>query len=172
MSNVTDFEKYWKKFIVKMKGALIESTKNQPLTYSVASITLSDVAMAWSLDYDDCGRWLAQYKQKEPRKGELVSSILTKDMQFSPIEEKKSFPEAAKLAVPAAGAALGFGISNLLGAGAVIQIVSALVPAVLLYPAMNMVGQSINQKNQVGLMDAYLAQLDKYRLSVLTVIGE
>ena len=172
MSNVSDFEKYWKKFTTKLKGALMEQTKNQPLSYSSASIVLSDVAMAWSLSYDDCGRWLLGFTQENPDKGAIITRILTQDMKFTEIPESKDFPEIAKIAAPVFGAVLGFGISHFLNASILIQAISTIAPAALIYPVTKNLGASVKIAKQEILLHDYMEQLEKYRKSVLSVISE
>ena len=172
MSNVSDFEKYWNKFTTKLKGALMGQMRNQPLTHSAASIVLSDIAMAWSLSYDDCGRWLLEYTQENPEKGAIITQILTQDMGFTEIPESKNFPEIAKIAAPAAGAVLGFGISHFLNASILIQAISTIAPAALIYPVTKNLGESVKTAKQEILLNDYMEQLEKYRKSVLSVINE
>ena len=91
MSYISDFERCWKKFTNTLGGALIEESEKQNLTYSAASIILSNASMAWSLSYDECGRWLSSYKKENPEKGELAAIsfvafvVKTRLYSFSPI---------------------------------------------------------------------------------------
>lgn len=171
MSNISDFENVWKKFITRLKGELMEQMKRAPLTFSVADITLSNAATAWSVSYDECGRWLTAYSQSEPDKGALISDILTKDMHFTEIAPAKGFPQAAKIAIPAAGAVAGFCISHFLGAGFLVQAISTVAPAALLYPATASLSSTAESNGKTALLNDYLAQLDKYKTSVLSVIA-
>ena len=172
MSNITDFENNWKKFIIKLKGELMEQSKSRPLTFDTADIALTNAATAWTLSYDECGRWLMTYCQNNPEKGALVTEILTKDIHFSKIDPPKGFPEIAKIAIPAAGAAAGFCISHFLGASVVVQLISTAAPAVLLYPAALSFAQTSESGAQKTLLESYLSQLDKYKTSVLSVIAD
>lgn len=171
MSNISDFENVWKKFMIRLKGELMEQTKNAPLTFSVADITLSNAATAWSISYDECGRWLMTYSQTEPEKGALISDILTKDMRFTEIAPAKGVPAAAKIAIPAAGAVAGFCISHFLGAGVLVQAISTVAPAALLYPATVSFSSTAESNSKAALLNDYLVQLDKYKTSVISVIA-
>ena len=172
MSNISEFESYWDRFTDRLRGTLMNESKKQTISYSVASILLSDALMSWSLSYDDCGAWLLRLKSEDPRKGELVSRILSNDIKFTEIEPKKVMPPAAKVLAPAAGAALGFGISHALGAGILVQIISTVLPAALIYPATNSVGNMMAENNKSAIIDDYMAQLDKYKKSVISVLSD
>lgn len=172
MSYISDFERCWKKFTDTLGGALIEESEKQTLTYSVASIILSNASMAWSLSYDECGRWLSSYKKENPEKGELAEQILTKDMRFTELPPKKNLPEAVNFIAPLGGAIVGGGIAHLLGTNIFIQVASAAVPAVLLYPTTKSIGNMIKRNNKEAVLTEYMAQLEKYRKSVISVISE
>lgn len=170
MSNITDFEKKWNKFITKLKGSLIELSEQQQISYANTSIIFDEVASCWSLSYDECGRWLADLAKTDARKGELVKTILTKDLKLEEIPTSKPFPLAARIGVPVIGAAVGFGFSHFLGAPIWGQIVSTAVPAVLLFPVMNVVAGTKERDDQNKQISSYIEQLDKYKKSIISVL--
>lgn len=171
MSTVSEFEKLWSKFTTRLQGVLINKSKAQKLTYSIADIVLSDAAVSWSLSYDECGRWMSGYIKENPAKGALIKKILTEDMRFTEVPEKKNIPVAAQIAVPIVTAALGGGISYLLHAKLAIIILSAVVPAVLSYPAVRSLNSSIEIKNKETLIKDYMQQLDKYKNSIVSILS-
>lgn len=172
MSDVSQFEKYWNKFTTQFRGTLLSESKNQSITYSTASILLSDAAMCWGLSYDECGRWLCNYIRSNPEKGELVLHILTKDMQFTELPPKKGLSSAAKVIVPVAGAVVGGGIAHFLGANLLVQAISAVVPAALLVPATASIASMIADNNKSVVIEEYMAQLEKYKQGVITVLSD
>ncbi len=153
MTGTSEFERYWENFLNRLGGALMNESKKQEITYSVASVILSDTLMAWSLSYDECGAWLMRLKSEDPIKGELVSQILTNDIKFTEIEPKKALPPSAKAIAPVCGAVLGFGISHALGAGAITQIISTVAPAALIYPATKSAEGMISENNKSAVVD-------------------
>ena len=172
MNDLEEFRAVWKKFMTRLKGAVIQLSEEQRISYSNINIIFDEVASDWSLPYDECGRWLADYEKKEPDKGAVERKILTEDMKLTEEEEAKDFPSAAKYAVPATGAAGGFLVSSLLGAPFWLKAVSAAVPALLLYPVVSAKEASENAANQDQLINSYFGQLKKYRRSVESVIDE
>lgn len=172
MSKISEFESYWDRFTARLSGTLMNESKKQEITYNVASVLLSDSLMAWSLSYDECGAWLLRLKSEDPRKGELVSQIITNDIKFTEIEPKKAFPPSAKAIAPVCGAALGFVISHALGAGVITQIISTLAPAAIIYPATKSAEGVITENNKSAVIDDYMVQLDKYKQSVISVLSD
>lgn len=172
MSNISEFESYWDRFTARLMGTLMNESKKQEITYSVASILLSDAVMSWSLSYDDCGSWLARLKSEEPEKGELVSQILTNDIKFTEVKPKKTMPPVVNAVAPVVGAALGFGISHALDAAVLVQIISTVVPGVLIYPATKSVGNMMEENKKSAVIEDYMAQLEKYKKSVISVLSD
>ncbi len=168
----TGFERYWNNFSNRLRGSLMNEAKQQELTYNVASVLLSDAIMAWSLSYDECGAWLLRLKSENPQKGELVSQILQSDIKFTKIEPKKDLHPSVKTIAPVCGAALGFGISHALGAGVWTQIIATLAPAAVIYPATKSAEDVIRENNKSAVVDEYMAQLDKYKQSVILVLND
>ncbi len=167
-----DFEKYWGKFITQLKGRLMAVSKNQKLSYHIAKLQLTDIAANWDSEYEESGRWLIQYCNENPEKGQLVREVLLEQMCFSEIQPKKDYSEVMNYAIPVAGAIAGFGISKLAHAKTVVRAVSTIAPTVLLYPSAKAVGTTLNQNSKAELLDEYILQLEKYHQGVISIIDE
>lgn len=166
-----NFERLWDKFYVALKGRIMKKAKNQELTYPLMKLILTDAKSDWETEYEECGRWLRKYMEENPAKGRIVCDILT-DMTFREVEKKPDSLGMAGLVAPLAGAALGFGISSLFGAGIVIKIVSAVVPAGLIFGTTKVIEPKMKDRSMQGLVEGYLSQLEKYKNSVLSVLSD
>lgn len=164
------FLKNWEKFEARVRGRLIQQSDKQALSHPYAKLVLSDAAGDWSSSYDEGGRWLNAYTKEHPDRGAAIARILTQEMTFTEPDPPLEIPEVLNYAIPVAGAAAGLGIATALGAGTVVKTVSTLAPAALLYPATKTVGNNVNEKNRIGLVDAYMAQLQQYRDAVLDLL--
>lgn len=164
------FLRNWDKFEARVRGRLIQQSDQQAMSHPYAKLVLSDAAGDWSSGYDEGGRWLSAYMKDHPDHGAAIAQILTKEMTFTEPDPPFEIPEVLNYAIPVAGAAAGLGIAAALGAGTVIKTVSTLVPAALLYPATKTVGNSVNEKSRIELVDAYMAQLQQYRDAVLDLL--
>ncbi len=171
MSDTIDFERCWGKFTTRVKGRLMEKNAAGQLNYGVAKLILSDSKNTWELKYDECGRWLSDYEKIQPEKARLVKQVLVRDMKFS--EEKiKEFPASIPYISSAIGAAVGFGVATLLDANMLITAAATLVPVAAIFPATTGAGKTIKKNNSAVAVDAYMTQLDKYKASVLSILGE
>ena len=171
-TNIDNFERLWDVFYVRLKGKIMTKAKNQELTYPLMKLILSDAKSDWTTEYDECGRWLKDYMQENPAKGRIVWEILTDNMSFKEVAKKSDSLGIAGTLAPLAGAALGFGISPLLGAGIVIKIVSAIVPAGLAFGAVKTLEPKMKDKSLSDCIDGYLSQLEKYKNSVLSILSD
>ena len=165
-----DFERNWTKFITRLKGQIITKSEKQELTYPLLKLLLSDAALSWDAKDEENGRWLMNYAASEPVKGQTIRGILTEDMQFTELQPKKVYSESLNYVVPVAGAAVGLGISSLLGANTLVKAISTIAPAAVLYPSAKAIGDNLNKKGRSLLLEEYIAQLEKYRISVISVI--
>lgn len=171
-TNTENFERLWDKFFVGLKGRIMKKAKNQELTYPLMKLILSDAKSDWETEYEECGRWLIGYMQENPAKGRIVREILTDNMSFKEVHKKPDSLGVAGVLAPLAGAALGFGVSSLFGAGIVVKIVSAVVPAGLSFGAVKAIEPKMKEKSLSDLIDGYLSQLEKYKNSVLSVLSD
>lgn len=169
-NDIEVFEKQWEQFMTRIQGRIMHYAQTQELSYSLMKLILKDVSNSWDSDLDGNGRWLKQYCRQNPQKGELIRRILLEDMGFTEVSKDKDNWGMLVHAVPVAGAAAGFGLSSVLGAGPVIKTVSTIAPALLLYPAARGFGGSVKDRRTEEYIDKYLLQLDKYKKSVTSIL--
>ncbi len=165
------FESLWKDFIALFKGKLIEVSKKQKLTTPLARLILTDAASTWFSDYEINGRWLKKLTQEDASRAKLVRDILEKDMTLQEVHKKGELPIICDLLLPLATAGVGFAVSYYLGADRLVQTLSALIPGALTYPGVRMLRKSQIENNKQVAIDQYVAQLEKYYNSILSVIS-
>ena len=165
------FESLWADFIALVKGKLISTAAKQKLSAPLANLILSDAASSWSSEYDINGKWLSSLKELDPKKAELVREILLNDMCFTGMDIKGELPTYYNYVIPAVGAFAGCAISMYLGYGKLVQAASTIIPAVLLYPAVTTFRNRMNESNTDKCIDGYIAQLEKYKHSVISVLS-
>lgn len=172
--NTTEKEKFeflWTDFIALVKGKLINAAAKQKLSTPLANLILSDAASSWNSEYEINGKWLSNLKGVDTKKAELVSEILLNDMCFTEIDTKGELPNYYNYVIPAVGACAGCAISMYLGYGKLVQAVSTVIPAVLLYPAVTTFRNRMTETNKNKCIESYIAQLEKYKNSVISVLS-
>ncbi len=169
--NSSNFEKQWDKFILKFKGKLISEAKKQKLTYPLVCILFRDIKLCWESEYDESGRWLKEYKRTNLEKGEQILNVL-QNLTLSEEEAAKELPELVEYAAPVAGAAVGLGISSMLGATLIVKAVSAVAPALLLYSSIKTVKTSQKSNNESMQIGKYIEQLEAYKNQIMQIISE
>lgn len=170
MNSKVNFEKNWDKFIKQLKGKLIAQRTKRNFSYPVLKLILAEAVTVWETNYDECGRWLLDYDKENPEKAALIKNILLKDMRFTEIPKKKDASKGIALAVSAAAAAVGFGICTYLDKGMLITAASTVLPAAAAYPAVTVTSGMMKEKNDDDIINAYLGQLEKFRISIIDVI--
>lgn len=165
------FESLWTDFIILVKGKLISTASKQKLSTPLANLILSDAASSWNSEYEINGRWLNDLKKNDSPKAELVGDILLNDMHFDEIETKRELPAYFNFVIPVFGACTGCAVSMYLGYGKLVQAASAIIPAVLLYPAVNTYRNRTNETNKDKYIENYITQLEKYKNSVVSVLS-
>ena len=166
-----EFESLWADFIARVKGKLMNTAAKQKLSTSLANLILSDAASSWNSDYDISGKWLSNLRESAPKKAELVWDILLKDMHFDEMDIKGELPIYYNYVIPILGACAGYAVSVYLDYGKWGQVVSTIIPAVLLYPAVNTFRDKMNEVNKEKCIEDYLSQLEKYKNSVISVLS-
>ena len=154
--NTTEKEKFealWADFLALVRGKLITTANKQNLSTPLANLILSDAASSWGSEYERNGKWLNQFKETEPEKAQLVCDVLLRDMAFADIEEKNDLPDFYNYAIPAVGACIGLAMSMYAGCGKLIQAISTIAPAALLYPAVKTFRNSMHTANQEKNID-------------------
>lgn len=170
----TDKEKFdslWSDFIALVKGKLINTANEQKLSIPLANLILSDSASIWFSDYEINGKWLSSFAEREPQKAELIQDILMNDMKFINIEMKKELSDGIYYLIPAIGAIAGLGISYFSGASKIVQAISTIAPAVLLYPAVKKYGKQKEESNKEKNLAALIQQLNKYYNGIMSILS-
>ena len=164
------FESLWTDFMALVKGMLINTIAKQKLSTPLANLILSDAASSWNSEYEINGKWLSNLKNVDSKKAELVSEILLNDMRFTEIDIQAELPMYCNYVIPAAGACIGCAISMYLDYSKMVQAASTIIPAVLLYPAVTTFRKRMNETNKDKCIEEYIAQLEKYKNSVISVL--
>lgn len=165
------FESLWGDFIALVKGKLISTAAKQKLSTPLANLILSDATSSWNSEYDINGKWLSDLKKTNPKEAELVREILLDDIHFEEMDVKGELPLYYNYVIPAVGACAGCAISMYLGYGKLIQAASTVIPAALLYPAVNTFRNRMKETNKDKCIEGYIAQLEKYKNSVISVLS-
>lgn len=165
------FESLWTNFIALVKGKLISTVAKQRLSTALANWILSDAASSWNSDYEINGRWLSNLKGVDSKKAELVGEILLNVICFTEVDTKGELPNYYNYVIPVVGACTGCAISMYLGYGKLIQAASTIIPAVLLYPAVTTFRYRMSETNKDKCIEGYIAQLEKYKNSVISVLS-
>lgn len=172
--NITEKEKFeslWADFITLVEGKLISAAAKQKLSTPLANLILSDAASSWNSDYEINGRWLSSLKEINPSKAELVVEVLLKNMHFDEMDTKGEIPAYIIYVIPTVGACVGCAVSMYLGCGKIVQAVSTILPPALLYPAVITFRNRINEIRKDKCIEGYIAQLEKYKNSVMSVLS-
>jgi len=194
-----DFEKAWKRFETGFKGKLLEKSKKQTLSLSMANLVLKEASSDWFSGYGAEGKWLRDYKTACPDRAEAVTSILRHELKLgneanqppqaqrsqtntpearnAPVEPNPSDASGAmdmKSIVPAAGAIAGGVIASALSAPVIITLAAMAVPAYLAYTTMHkdQTRTTKTTKNGTGAtgLNEYIAQLQVHKEKIIAVI--
>ncbi len=165
------FESLWSDFVALVKGKLMTTSTKQKLTTPLANLILADAASSWGTEYEINGKWLSKLKETEPEKAELVRDILLNDIKFNDIDTKSDLPDYYNYVIPAVGACAGLAISMYVGCGKLVQAISTITPAVLLYPAVKTFRSSMHTTSQNKNIDNYILQLEKYKNSIVSILS-
>lgn len=166
------FLKNWDKFRVRLQGQIMIQVKKGVFTYTSLNLVLADCVEFWDSHYSEGGRWLMELEKAFPEKAELVKKILLKDMKFSEESDVASKNNILQYAVPVGSAVVGFSISRALGASNIVQAVCTLTPAAVALPLTKNIVNSVDENKKKEMIDSYLSQLEKYRLSVESVVKD
>ena len=166
----TAFENYWGNFVAQVKGKLMKAASSRTLSFPYANLILNDAAASWFSEYDVNGKWLLNYKKSNPDKAKLVYEILG-DMRFGEDVPTREISPFYDYAIPTVGALCGWCISYFCGGVPVIRIISTLAPAAVLYPVARTWRRKMDETNRDKAIDKYIAQLDRYYHSVVSVLS-
>lgn len=164
--NLEKFKANWGKFVTRLRGQMIAAAKKQKLSYPMLKLMLAEQVGFWDSRYDEGGRWLNEYESANPDKGGMIRKILVEDICFSTEYPKNPHMDILKYAVSFGGGAAGLAISHAMGAGKFAQAVSTVVPAVVAYPVASSLSDSVQDQWKKEMIDFYMDQLEKYKISV------
>lgn len=165
------FESLWADFMALFKGKLIKAAEKQALSMPLARLILTDAAASWFSAYEINGRWLSSYSKEQPEKAAMIKGILQNDLSLQDMPKGGELPAYTNYALPLLGAGAGLAISYCLGAGRLVQAVSTIGPALLLYPAVKYFRKFQTDRNLQNAIDGYVAQLDKYYNSIVSILS-
>ena len=169
--HLEQFDKQWSLFITHVKGQVKKRSQKGIPTFSQMNVILKDCALDWDSNDNLCGRWLANLKKEMPEKSELIRQILVEDMHFREDSTLKGMSALLKTAIPVAGAVAGLTISRVAGATMMLQLLSAAGAAAILTPAIKTADQQVRDTNTSKSLQAYLEQLELYRISVVNILN-
>lgn len=163
------FESAWTRFSDLCLGKLIEKSGQSALTPAAATMAVKAAAGTWT-DYSECGDWIKQLRavssQKADRVLELINGVSFKDVAINaPISD--AFISAAALG----GSAIGAGVSSLLKWNTAGVILSAVVPAAVLFPSMKKLKSIQVENNRERLINGYMQQLSELKDRIEETIG-
>ncbi len=167
-----EFEKYWKKFITQLQGQIMTQAQQGILIHSALNLTLADCVGFWDSKYSEGGRWLDKYEAQYPKKADMIRDILLKDMRFTDEGEYTSKYNALRYLIPAGSAAAGFAISGFSEAGMLARAACTILPAAVAYPITTNILNMKADDEKKELIQAYMKQLDKYKLSIERILTE
>lgn len=166
------FKKNWDKFFIRLQGQLLTQSRNGVFTLASSNLILADCVGFWDSRHSEGGRWLEGFEKVYPQKAEMVRDILLNDMRFEKISGDGSGQEYLKYLIPMGSAAAGFAVSRIAGANVIVQAVCTIAPAMAAYPVADNVLHAAENNRKKEMIQNYLSQLDKYRVSIESILLE
>lgn len=170
MADINQFEELWGNFVLSFKGELITQSKQLTLSFPLVKLIFTDKVLSLTSEYNMFGRWLGQLTQENPIKGALIKDILTKDMTLTEETMTKEIPLVSKYVVTGSAGAVGYIAAKVLDMGMLGSAILTIAPMVVSYPAVSTYISARKRKDVDDLIDAYVAQLEKYKKSVCSVL--
>ena len=102
----------------------------------------------------------------------MIRNILLNDMKFTEDSEGDTKNGYLKYVVPLGSAAVGLGISRVIGANNLVQAICTISPAVVAYPITNNILDSTKDQKMKIRISNYMRQLDKYKLSIESILKD
>lgn len=166
------FQTHWKNFISHLSAQIKQRGGKELPSHTQMNMILTDCALDWDSSETVSGRWLKGICELQPRKGQLIRSILVDDMQFRKVTVSQGIPDFVQILVPVLGAAAAFLIAWLLGAQLWLQIVCAAAAGILLTPLMLILGKRSVEMGKLRAFQKYIGQLDLFYQSILSVLSQ
>ena len=178
-----EFSSCWEKFAIKLKGCMLGMLTQRELTFGALTEMLDREREFWMSRYEEGGRWIEHLLEQDPARGEIVRNILTTDLHFSgSISAGVNLGMFRTLRV-GIGMVVGFLLVSLspdswMMQSETLQNIRGLIPylsagccGVAFYFLGLSFDASLVTKGQRDLIDSYLHQLDKFKLSVESVLS-
>lgn len=170
-NNLEKFDGLWASFITTLKGALRKAAKGNNLDPRQAATVLVQVAMCWQGDFESEGRWINELSNEDPAKGRLVRRILTQDMHFDAESRPADGGIVPQIVGAVGGGAVGYGVAQVCGLGAVATSVTTGVPLVVGAIIGNNYANRKRHEALENLINGYVGQLDSYYHSVVAALN-
>lgn len=164
------FEKNWVKFSNRLQGQMLIESRQQHITLAIAKMLLADQKEFWDSCKKEGGCWLDAYEAEQPQKAAMVRQILLQDMAFTQEYTPKNGGSLIKYLLPVVGAAVGFSVSQAMGATAVLKTISSIALGAVSYPVATGLSSSAEDQNEKKMVKFYMDQLEKYRISVSEIL--
>ncbi len=175
-----DFNEAWTEFESHVKAGLRKHTKSGYIEPSLVNLILSEASTAWEARYDFCGRWLKEYSQHHPLKGEQLRVLLTNNTTFTPIPRVSCTMWFTDVVVLTLGASTGYAIAYWLTKQAFlvayapwhqwIQIGLTVLPMMASIPILRRVKKMSEENASTKVVEAYMEQLEKIRQSAVAML--
>ena len=182
MNAKEEFQDNWKKFSTQLKGRMLSFNGKTFSSSGYFNELLESEREFWSSNLQEGGRWLKDYSEKNPENGKTISGILCKDMCFMDVDSSNANIIMSKVCRVVLGLAIGFSIVSF-GDSAWIQklkesfFMESLLPyffALLCGIVFYFIGMSVDSalqaQNSHKLIEAYMKQLEKFKLSVESIL--
>ena len=165
-----DFEKYWKKFTLTVKGKLISESRKRKLTYEYACYVLKDALSVWASSYHEEGRWLMSFEKEDESKARLLREIILGSISFKEEAVIGTLSPGLKIILPVLCTLLTMGILYLFDHSLLFIAVSSLITLVLSVPASKRLVDMSRENSARKQIDNYMEQLNKYMYSIRSLI--
>lgn len=183
MNAKDEFLSNWEKFTAKLKGRILAMSTQKELTFQVLSETIDYERDFWTSRYEEGGRWIERFSKQNPEKGDIVRSILTHDLHFSGRVNPTSNIGMIRILRILIGIVVGFLLIKLSPDSWIMKseafqnfqrlmpYVSAGCGGIVFYFMGLQFDTSLSTKCRRELIEAYMRQLDKFKLSVEMVFS-
>lgn len=171
MDTMREFGSVWKKFMVLCRAKLMEKSKQCSLSAPAAEMAIQDAVSIWFDPYEVCGQWLRSFEKEEPQAAEKVKNVLH-GIKLENIPRKNNLPDLGVLGVTIGGAAAGAGFGAcLFHLGTLGTVFSAVVPAIVLYPALKGYQKTEKEKAEKEEITKYMEQISLVREEIEGILN-
>lgn len=165
-----EFNSVWTRFITLCRGKLIEKSKQCRLSPAAAEVSVNDAASVWFDRYETCGAWLSKLEKKEPDAAARIKALL-QNIHLETVPEKRIISDAEVAGIAAGGAAIGAGVGALgMHLGVIGTLVSAALPAAVLYPAARTYQKEERGKAEKETIQQYIEQISLIKDGIDTIL--